>query len=245
MEKEQQQQQINQKYSRLNYFFVPLAIIIAGAMISGAVVYSSKYKSNLKEGTKKVVLSETNQKEEIVGQKRVKVSQDDDPQKGNDQAKVVIIEFSDFQCPYCARATATVKQIEKTYGDKIKFVYRDFPLSFHKNALKAAQAAECADDQGKFWEYHDLLFEKQAEWRESEEVNKIFKKYGKDLNLNSKEFDKCLDSEKYKDEVLKDQKDGQAAGVEGTPAFFVNGRLISGAQPFSVFQKVIDEELKK
>ncbi len=170
--------------------------------------------------------------------KRIEVSADDDPSIGSENASVTIVEFSDFQCPFCARAVPTVKQILKEYDGKVKIVYRDFPLGFHENAQKAAEASECADEQGKFWEYHDLLFENQGNL---DAVS--LKKYAKDLKLNTSEFDACLDSGKYAAEVQKDASDGQSYGVSGTPAFFINGRLVSGAQPFENFKKIIDEEL--
>lgn len=118
----------------------------------------------------------------------------------------------------------------------MKFVYRDFPLtSLHENAEKAAEATECADDQDKFWEYHDLVFANQS----AIDVDSL-KSYAKQLGLDTDTFNDCLDSGKQEAEVQKDLEDGRAAGVEGTPAFQINGQLVSGAQPFSVFQQVID-----
>ncbi len=169
----------------------------------------------------------------------ISVSVDDDPSIGPKDAPITIIEFSDFQCPFCARAAPTVKQILKEYDGKVRFVYRDFPLSFHQNAQKSAEAAECADEQGKFWEYHDKLFENQN----ALEISNL-KQYAKDLGLDSSKFDSCLDSGKYTKEVEKDTEDGQKYGVTGTPAFFINGKLVSGAQPFKNFATIIDSELK-
>src|SRR3989338_3148523 len=169
---------------------------------------------------------------------RVDVSADDDPSKGPKNAKITIIEFSDFQCPYCKKAEPVIKQVLETYGDDVRFVYRDFPLSFHQNAQKAAEAAECADEQGKFWEYHDIIFENQ----DALDVSNL-KIYAANLKLDTAKFNDCMDSEKYVEEVKKDFEDGQKAGVSGTPAFFINGRLLSGAQPFEDFKAVIDEEL--
>ncbi len=169
---------------------------------------------------------------------------DDDPWSGSKDAKVVIVEFSDFQCPFCARAFPTVQQIKSTYGDRILFVYRDFPLSsIHPDAEKAAEAAQCAFEQDRFWDYHDLLFGKQDEWV-GVGVPK-FMEYASDIGLDSEAFNGCLNSGKYAEEVAKDQRDGAEVGVTGTPAFIVNGQLISGAQPFAVFQNAIDAELAK
>jgi len=165
---------------------------------------------------------------------------DDDPGQGPEDAAVTVIEFSDFQCPYCARFyTETLTQIIENYGDRIRFVYRDFPLtSLHANALKAAEASECADDQGKYWEYHDLLFQNQA----ALDVDSL-KSYATSLGLDAAAFNDCLDTDEHMDEVRKDVQDGIAAGVEGTPAFFINGQLVSGAQPYAAFQSIIEAAL--
>lgn len=175
---------------------------------------------------------------------RVTVSADDDPVKGSENAPVTIIEFADFQCPFCARFySQTLPQIEENYikTGKVKLIYRDFPLSnIHKDAQKAAEAAECADDQDKFWEMHDKIFENQG----SLSVEN-FKKWAEDLGLDTEEFDDCLDSGKHASEVQNDLRDGSSYGVRGTPAFFVNGILVSGAQPYSVFQQAIEYELNK
>ncbi len=173
----------------------------------------------------------------------VQASADDDPVKGDKNAKVTIIEFSDFQCPFCGRFySQTLPEIEDTYvkTGKVKLVYRDFPLSFHQNAQKSSEAAECADDQGKFWEYHDKLFENQAALDDAS-----LKQYAKDLGLNTATFNSCLDSGKNAAEVQKDFADGQKYGVSGTPSFFVNGQRIVGAQPFASFKTLIDAELAK
>ena len=167
---------------------------------------------------------------------------DDDPVLGNEDAKLTIVEFSDFQCPFCKRARDdAVKQIEEQYikTGKVKFVYRDFPLtSIHPMAQKSAEAAECADDQGKFWEYHDLIFEKQA----GLSITSL-KQWAGELGLNENDFNKCLDSGKYAKDIQADSSYGQSIGVSGTPSFFVNGKQLVGAQPYSAFQAAIDAEL--
>jgi len=173
----------------------------------------------------------------------VDVSVDDDPVKGDADAPITIIEFSDFQCPFCKRFfTQTLPQIEKDYisTGKVKLVYRDYPLNFHPEAQKSAEAAECADDQGKFWEFHDKIFENQESLS-----NANYKKWAADLSLDIAEFNDCLDSGKYAAEVQKDFQDGAAAGVKGTPSFFVNGQYIRGAQPYDVFKQIIEAELAK
>ena len=171
----------------------------------------------------------------------VEVSIDDDAVKGDKDAPVTIIEFSDYECPFCARFyTQTYGQIQKEYIDtgKVKFVYRDFPLGFHQNAQKAAEAAECAGEQDKYFDMHDKLFENGVAGGVAS-----FKQFAGQIGLNQGDFDNCLDSGEMADEVKKDMADGQSYGVQGTPAFFVNGKLISGAQPFSAFQQAIDAEL--
>ncbi len=172
---------------------------------------------------------------------KVKVSADDDDFLGDVNAPVTIIEFSDYECPFCARFYSdALQQIKEKYVEtgKVKFVYRDFPLNFHANAQKAAEAAECAGDQGKYFEMHDMLFESGVTGGVGS-----FKQYASNMGLNTNEFNECLDSGKYYDEVQKDMRDGSAAGVRGTPATFVNGILVSGAQPFSVFEQIIEAEL--
>lgn len=173
---------------------------------------------------------------------------DDDPMLGSESAKITLIEFTDYQCPFCARHfTQTYSQIKKDYIDtgKVKYVSRDFPLSFHPNAQKASEASECADDQGKFWEMHDKLFIAQGEWSGLSDAPATFKQYAKDLGLNSSTFDSCLDSDKYKEEVAKDMADGSAAGISGTPGFWIigpdgKGQKISGAYPYDTFKKAFD-----
>src|SRR3989344_1385797 len=175
---------------------------------------------------------------------KVDVSAEDDAVLGNKNAPVTIIEFSDYQCPFCGRHfTQTYPQLKKDYVDtgKIKIVFRDFPLnSIHPNAQKAAEASECAEDQGKFWEMHDTLFENQQLLG----IENL-KGYAKQLGLNENEFNDCLDSGKYSAEVSKDTQDAASAGGIGTPFFVVGGTPLSGAQPFSSFQQVIEAELAK
>ncbi len=175
---------------------------------------------------------------------------DDDAVLGDKNAPVTIVEFSDFQCLYCRKFwVETMPQLKKVYIDtgKVKFVYRDFPLSFHPSARVSAEASECAADQNKYWEMHDVLFSEQAKQGTGTigyVVNDI-KKWAGQIGLDMTKFSSCLDSGKYKDEVAKDIQDGTAIGVTGTPAFVIGSQVISGAYPFSEFQKAIDAELKK
>ena len=170
---------------------------------------------------------------------------DDDPFLGDKNAPLTIIEFSDFQCPFCKRfRDDTFDQIKSQYINtgKVKFVYRDFPLnSIHPKAEKAAEAGECADDQGKFWEMHDKIFEGQSIWATS--GVSVFKQYAQELKLDTKKFNDCLDSGKYEDEVNKDLNDASASGGRGTPYFLIGNQPLSGAQPFSAFQQAIEAQL--
>lgn len=168
---------------------------------------------------------------------------DDDSIKGDPNAPVTIIEWSDFECPYCARFyEQAYQQIVSEYVDtgKVKLVFRDFPLSFHKNAQKAAEAAECAGEQGSFYDMHDKLFEDGVSGGVT-----AFKKYAVDLGLDAEEFNECLDSNSMAAEVAADMQAGIDNGVRGTPGFLINGQLLSGAQPFSAFQTIIEAELAK
>ncbi len=175
--------------------------------------------------------------------KRVSVSEDDDPYVGSENAPVVIIEFSDYQCPFCQRFyKQTEKRLLQEYKGKIKFVYRDFPLEqIHPLALNASVAANCAGEQGKYWEFHDILFERQQEWSRTGD----FVKYARELNLDVDKFRACMNNRSMVDEVRKDLHDGIKAGVTGTPTFFINGIPVSGAQPYEVFKQIIDQELQK
>jgi protein-disulfide isomerase len=162
------------------------------------------------------------------------------PSKGKDGAPVTIVEFSDFECPFCVRAEPTVKQVLDTYGDKVRLVYRDFPLPMHPKAPKAAEAAHCAGDQGKYWDMHAKLFSSNGRLDVPD-----LKKYAGELKLDTAKFDRCLDSGEKAKDVEANRKAGEDAGVTGTPAFFINGRPLSGAQPFDAFKAVIDQELQQ
>ena len=162
------------------------------------------------------------------------------PVRGNPDAKLAIVEFSDFQCPFCGRVEPTLAQIEKQYGDQIKVVFKHLPLSIHPKAPAAHAAAEAAHLQGKFWEMHDLIFADQKGMSEDR-----YLQYAKQIGLDVDKFKADLASDEVKKRVAADVSEAGKLGVSGTPAFFVNGRFISGAQPLSTFQTMIDEELGK
>jgi len=164
-----------------------------------------------------------------------------DPSLGNAKAPVTIVEYSDFQCPYCLRAAPTLKRLRETYGDKVRVVWKDFPLTqIHPQAFKAAEAGHCAAEQGKFWEYHDKLFGNQQALQPD-----FLKQYAKDAGMDAEKFGTCLDSSKYAERVRDSVASGSQLGVSSTPTVFVNGRMLEGAQPYEVFSSVIDEELAK
>ena len=171
------------------------------------------------------------------GKQNIKLG--DAPVKGPNNAKVTVVLFSDFQCPFCSRAVPVLKEIEDGYKGKVKIAFKQLPLPFHDKAHLAAEAALAANEQGKFWPYHDKLFaNQQALDRPSLE------KYAEELGLNMGKFKAALDSGKFKDKVDSDAKEGAAVGATGTPTFFINGTKVVGAQPFDAFKTVIDTELK-
>jgi len=163
----------------------------------------------------------------------------DDPFKGPANAKVAMVEFSDFECPACGTAYGVIKQIAADYDGRIKIVYRDFPLTQHTFAFKSAEAGNCANEQGKFWEMHDIMFENQSALTISS-----LKKYAADIGLNTEQFNSCLDSGKYAAEVSGDIADGASFGVAATPTFFINNKKYSNMS-YAQFKAVIDAELAK
>jgi protein-disulfide isomerase len=172
---------------------------------------------------------------------RVEVAAGVGPTRGPADAPVTIVEFSDFQCPFCSRVIPTLDRVIEEYGDKVQLIFRQFPLrNIHPEAQKAAEASLCADDQGKFWEMHDLMFADQG----GLSIDKLKEKAG-ELELDLVVFGECLDSDKYAEQVEADLQAGSGAGVSGTPALFINGRFLSGAQPYDVIAKVIDDELSR
>ena len=194
------------------------------------------------EGRRSAFIQELKQKHKTTVALRppvIEVASAGRPERGGGtKAPVTIIEFSDYQCPFCKRAETVVDQVMDTYGDKIRLVFRDYPLPMHPQARPAAEAANCAQAQGKFWDYHAKLFANQSALAEDK-----LKEYAKDVGLDGAKFDQCLADKPFKTAIDKDIADGEKVGVNGTPAFFINGRMLSGAQPLEKFKEVIDEEL--
>jgi len=160
----------------------------------------------------------------------------DGPSKGSAQAAAVLVEFSDFECPACKKASKVVSQLMSEYGDRVRLVYRHLPLSMHKHAFAAAQAAVCADRQGKFWEMHDLLFSS------GELSDEAFRGYAARLGLDLKSFDECVASESSRAAVSEDQRVAREAGLGSTPTFILNGRLVEGGRSLEEFKSLIDRE---
>lgn len=171
---------------------------------------------------------------------KIDVSVDDDPAQGDKNAPITLIEFSEFQCPYCKKTRPTLDKILSTYAGKVRYVFRDFPLGFHDQAKMVANAANCANEQGKYWDYNKHLWDMQGQGKFT--IEKL-KALAAELKFDTGKFNSCADSNKYFSEIEKDIQDGAAAGVSGTPAYFINGKFLSGAQPFENFKQIIDEEL--
>jgi protein-disulfide isomerase len=168
----------------------------------------------------------------------------DNPQVGPEDAKVKMVVFSDFQCPYCKSFHETFRKAINEYKDRVLFVYKYLPLDFHKQAANAATAAECANEQGKFLEMSDKLYASQADWQSTEGTAK-FKSYATTLGLAAAKFNQCVDENKPKDKIAADEKEAQNFGISGTPAFFVNDQFFGGVIPFEELKKTLDAELGK
>jgi len=259
IEDKTQDKKITVNKSTYNRLIISIVLVsIVSAFLGGYVIGGETVEP------KEIIIRETVQNsqakqtaQEQFGPQIIRnISLDDDPMRGNPDALITIIEFSDFQCPFCANFHQdTLPQLEKNYisTGKVNFVYRDFPIqSIHPNAIPAALASECADDQGKFWEIHDMIFENQGTWQGLEILQSVslFKQYASEIGLDAEEFDSCMDSGKHLEEIRNDLDDGRDYDITGTPGFFVGNEKIGftkliGAQPFASFQRVIDLQLSK
>ena len=214
----------------------------ADALAKKGVPVSKIYDEIMKTAKTEVAAAPAGGGGEPDANKIYKVEAGNAPSVGPSNAPVQIIEFSDFQCPFCSRVVPTIQQIKNEYKGKVRIAFRNYPLPFHKDAGPAAEAAMAANEQGKFWEMHDKLFENQkALDRPSLE------KYAGEIGLDVGKFKAALDEGKYKSAIQADMKyaDGLGTGGFGTPTFFINGKKVAGAMPFDSFKSIIDEELKK
>ncbi len=219
--------------------FLPISILVASFVIGGSFIYGAGAKTQERQAPL------ANVGNAVAGLPTVQnVSIDDDIILGNPQAPVTVIEFGDYQCPFCGRFfTDAEKQVRDNYvaTGKVRMVYRDFPLdNLHPFARPAAEAAECARDQGQYWAYHDLLFTRQDQL-----PTLNFVSLAKELGLDDAAFKTCVDTKKYAKEVETDYQDGLKVGVSGTPTAFVNGKMLSGALPYETFKSAIEDALSK
>lgn len=222
---------------------IPLAIIAAGFLIALGLAVSNW--SGSQQAPSEAALGETTQPQEetspeAADNQPVKVT-DQDHIRGNPEAPVTIVEFSDFQCSFCQRFHSTVQQALDDYPDKVRWVYKHFPLGFHEQAKPAAEASECvaeqAGDKG-FWQFADGLFANQSRLGKD-----LYQELAGEIGIDLSQFNNCLNSGKFKDKVEADYQQGVEAGVSGTPGSFVNGRMISGAQPYSALKASIESAL--
>lgn len=242
------QQFKDEKY--FSAYIIGVSILVGAILISASIFYNTKIILNKMAGSPTEITNKQNlvqqgqaQNTDKIGNITTRVGA---PILGNKDAKVTIVEFSDFQCPFCKSFFQnTFPEILKKYIDtgKIRLVFQNLPLPFHINAEKAAEAGECANRQGKFWDYHDLLFiNSQSDGTGLDTAS--LKKYANQLGLDTQKFNQCLDNGEAAAIVKADQTNGQNNGVSGTPTFFINGTKILGAQPMATFTQVIDGLLK-
>lgn len=229
-----------------NNIWRTIGLILIGALI-GYLIGRFSYLAVFPEANPNTSKNETLKKSAETAKSIQQISVDDDPSLGNDTAKVIIVDFSDYQCPFCKNFhTNILPELKKDYINtgKVKYVYRDFPLKIHKSAINAAMAADCAGEQGKYWEMHDKLFDNQNIWSKADNSMELFKSYGIELRLNTYTFNECLDSEKYKDEINKDKEEGLSYGASGTPTLYLNGQILRGgySQDYEAFQNYLYNE---
>lgn len=222
---------------------LPISILVAAVLISGAVIYNKKGMEPKKNQAGSAQIGE-----QLPQKVDLKVFQNDHV-LGNTDAKVLVIEYSDFQCPFCRKFwQESFEQLKKEFIDsgKVKYIYRHYPLDFHPGAIPAAKAVECANESGNFWVLHDKIFQEQAKQGQGTiQFTEIdIKKWAAQIGLSEVAFSQCLSSEKYSGRVNEDLISGNEAGVRGTPTAFVNGQRIVGAQPYSAFKAAIEEALK-
>jgi protein-disulfide isomerase len=211
----------------------------AEALVKGGMKPGQVYAAILEKGQTRAAPPPQQAQQAPAGPRKVEVPEDS-PATNAKAAKVTIVEWSDFECPFCGRVVPTLAKIKETYGKDVRVVFRNQPLPFHPSAKPAAEAAMAAHEQGKFWEMHDKLFANQKSLDRT-----TFEKYAEELRLDVGKFRAALDSGKFRSQIDADSAAGSAVGANGTPTFFINGRQLVGAQPFEAFKQAIDEEMAK
>jgi len=216
-------------------------VLLLGGSSLGSLTNKAAVPTNTNTNTNQAAAAPTQPSEPAESFSQVPAVTDGDHIRGDKNAQITMIEYSDFQCPFCQRHLPTLDQILSDYQGQVRLVYRHFPLnSIHAQAQKAAEASECAAEQGKFWEYHDLLFDNQS----ALQVDNL-KSYAKNLGLNQSQFDSCLDSGKYTAKVNQQAQEAVASGITGTPGTWVNDQLVKGAYPVATFKQIIDGMLSE
>lgn len=243
------------RYVSINPYFAIVSMLVFAfllGMLTNKLLFMQNELARVQGANQGAVIENTaNANQFPTPQPKVDVEAGTLPILGNVDAPVTIVEFSDIQCPFCKRfVDDAFVELKEKYIDtgKVKLAFRHYPLiSIHPNAKKAGEAVECANEQNKFWEYHDLLFANQEEWSPlgSADAVNSFVDYSGELGLDTAQFRNCLDSSKFQQKVEDDLAAGVEAGVDGTPAFFINGWRLTGAQPFASFEEFIEQELKK
>jgi len=226
-----------------------LTLVLVAALVAAAF-FVGKYlerSEGIEVKESQQVVQEEEQGSIILGESESKlISEEGAASKGNKDAPVTIVEFSEYECPYCkSYVDETYVRIIEEYGDQIYYVFRDYPLAFHQHSQETAEAARCAGDQGEYWAMHDLLFAERDEWAEKTDITSNLISYAQNLGLNTQQFSSCLSSGKYIQAIEDDLALGEKVGVSGTPSFFINGKMLVGAVPFENFQALIEEELTK
>lgn len=220
--------------------FLGISIIVASIILGGALIYAARTLSDvaIERPAPDIEDAKEGAKDIQPGEATLEVDEDDHV-RGESNAAVTLVEFSDFQCPFCSRFHQTITQALDEYQTQVRWVYKHFPSdAIYPQARFAAESSECAAEQGKFWEYNDALFENQSQLSEL-----YYPQLALDLGLNVDSFNECVSSRKYKDKVEKDYQLGFQLGVRGTPASFINGELLVGAIPYSSLQLVIEKAL--
>lgn len=226
-----------------------VALLAIAAFLAGSFFTKIQYQKSqeIQAPTPTPVAQQPQEEKLVLGAVEIaKITENPAAVKGEEDAPVTIVEFSEYQCPFCKRyVDETYGRILEEYEGKIRYIFRDYPLAFHPHAQKTAEAAHCAGDQGKYWEMHDLLFENREEWAEKTDISKELSGYAEEIGLDVSQFSGCLSSGKFAQAVKDDFDLGSSVGVSGTPTFFINGRKLVGAQPFENFAAIIEEELEK